>query len=185
MKRMIDYTKRPTVKPDEKVEGRLLKWKGTDYVAFEPVQKRDQDHPARTYLKETKNVSFYKNEGEKENSRLRAFSEKLQKVFLSDDKRRKEETSLPDSLLTALLASLAIQLAMLPILLFFYGEVSLSGIFLNLLVLPTAGIVLGCAVFTLLAGEGLFLLSGMAAVKNAGLFAVPGRLLLRPLPTRA
>ncbi len=68
MKRMIDYTKRPTVKPDEKVEGRLLKWKGTDYVAFEPVQKRDQDHPARTYLKETKNVSFYKNEGEKENS---------------------------------------------------------------------------------------------------------------------
>lgn len=68
MKRMIDYTKRPTVKPDEKVEGRLLKWKGTDYVAFEPVQKRDQIHPARTYLKETKNVSFYKNEGEKENS---------------------------------------------------------------------------------------------------------------------
>jgi len=68
MKRMIDYTKRPTVKPDEKVEGRLLKWEGTDYVAFEPVQKRDQDHPARTYLKETKNVSFYKNEGEKENS---------------------------------------------------------------------------------------------------------------------
>ena len=65
---MIDYTKRPTVKPDEKVEGRLLKWKGTDYVAFEPVQKRNQDHPARTYLKETKNVSFYKNEGEKENS---------------------------------------------------------------------------------------------------------------------
>ena len=68
MKRMIDYTKRPTVKPDEKVEGRLLKWKDSDYVAFEPVQKRDQDHPARTYLKETKNVSFYKNEGEKENS---------------------------------------------------------------------------------------------------------------------
>lgn len=65
---MIDYTKRPTVKPDEKVEGRLLKWKDTDYVAFEPVQKRDQDHPARTYLKETKHVSFYKNEGEKENS---------------------------------------------------------------------------------------------------------------------
>lgn len=68
MKRMMDYSQRPTVKPDEKVEGRLLKWKGTDYVAFEPVQKRNQDHPARTYLKETKNVSFYKNEGEKENS---------------------------------------------------------------------------------------------------------------------
>ena len=68
MKRIENYGERPTGKPDEKVEGRLLKWKDSDYVAFEPVQKRDQDHPARTYLKETKNVSFYKNEGEKENS---------------------------------------------------------------------------------------------------------------------
>ena len=68
MKRIENFSERPTTKPDEKVEGRLLKWKGTDYVAFEPVQKRDQDHPARTYLKETKHVSFYKNEGEKENS---------------------------------------------------------------------------------------------------------------------
>ena len=68
MKRIENYGERPMVKPDEKVEGRLLRWKGTDYVAFEPVQKRDQDHPARTYLKETKHVSFYKNEGEKENS---------------------------------------------------------------------------------------------------------------------
>ena len=68
MKRIENYGERPAGKPDEKVEGRLLKWKGTDYVAFEPVQKRDQDHPARTYLKETKHVSFYKNEGEKENS---------------------------------------------------------------------------------------------------------------------
>ena len=62
------YSQRPSVKPDEKIEGRLLKWKGTDYVAFEPVQKRDSDHPARTVLKETKHASFYKNEGEKENS---------------------------------------------------------------------------------------------------------------------
>lgn len=68
MKRIENYGERPMVKPDEKVEGRLLKWKDSDYVAFEPVQKRDQDHPARTYLKETKHVSFYKNEGEKENS---------------------------------------------------------------------------------------------------------------------
>ena len=68
MEKIKNYGERPSGKPDEKVEGRLLKWKGTDYVAFEPVQKRDQDHPARTYLKETKNVSFYKNEGEKENS---------------------------------------------------------------------------------------------------------------------
>ena len=68
MKRIENYGERPMGKPDEKVEGRLLKWKDSDYVAFEPVQKRDQDHPARTYLKETKHVSFYKNEGEKENS---------------------------------------------------------------------------------------------------------------------
>lgn len=68
MKRIENFGERPTAKPDEKVEGRLLKWKDSDYVAFEPVQKRDQDHPARTYLKETKHVSFYKNEGEKENS---------------------------------------------------------------------------------------------------------------------
>ena len=68
MEKIKNYGERPSGKPDEKVEGRLLKWKGTDYVAFEPVQKRDQDHPARTYLKETKHVSFYKNEGEKENS---------------------------------------------------------------------------------------------------------------------
>ena len=58
MEKIKNYGERPSGKPDEKVEGRLLKWKGTDYV----------DHPARTYLKETKHVSFYKNEGEKENS---------------------------------------------------------------------------------------------------------------------
>ena len=68
MEKVKNFGERPSGKPDEKVEGRLLKWKGTDYVAFEPVQKRDSHHPARTYLKETKHVSFYKNEGEKENS---------------------------------------------------------------------------------------------------------------------
>ena len=68
MRKVENYGERPTGKPDEKVEGRLLKWKDSDYVAFEPVQKRDANNPARTYLKETKNVSFYKNEGEKENS---------------------------------------------------------------------------------------------------------------------
>ena len=68
MGKIESYGERPAGKPDERIEGRLLKWKDSDYVAFEPVQKRDQDHPARTYLKETKHVSFYKNEGEKENS---------------------------------------------------------------------------------------------------------------------
>ena len=54
MEKIKNYGEKPSGKPDEKVEGRLLKWKGTD--------------PARTYLKETKHVSFYKNEGEKEHS---------------------------------------------------------------------------------------------------------------------
>ncbi len=41
------------------------------------------------------------------------------------------------------LASGVVQLTTLPIVLWFYGEVSVMGIFLNLLVLPTVGIVLG------------------------------------------
>lgn len=52
----------------------------------------------------------------------------------------------------ALGASIGIQLTMLPVSLYFFGEVSLVGIFLNLLVLPTVGIVLGSGVIGLLAG---------------------------------
>lgn len=52
----------------------------------------------------------------------------------------------------ALGASIGIQLTMLPVSLYFFGEVSLVGIFLNLLVLPTVGIVLGSGVTGLLAG---------------------------------
>ena len=46
----------------------------------------------------------------------------------------------------ALGASIGIQLTMLPVSLYFFGEVSLVGIFLNLLVLPTVGVVLGSGV---------------------------------------
>lgn len=52
----------------------------------------------------------------------------------------------------ALGASIGIQLTMLPVSLYFFGEVSLVGIFLNLLVLPTVGIVLGSGATGLLAG---------------------------------
>ena len=72
----------------------------------------------------------------------------------------------------ALCASLSVQITILPVQLWFYGEVSLAGIFLNLLVVPTMGV---------------FLLSAAAAA-FAGLWfprspvcvaaAMPGRVLL-------
>ena len=65
---MIDerFDVRPKGKPDEAVKGRLLKWKDSDYVAFEPQRKKDT--PPRTVLKEQKGGAYYKNEGDKENS---------------------------------------------------------------------------------------------------------------------
>ena len=71
---------------------------------------------------------------------------------------------------TALLSSASVQIVMLPVLLYFYGEVSLAGIFLNLLVLPTAWIVLVSGVTTVLAG--------MLYIPAGTLTAVPGRGLL-------
>ena len=70
----------------------------------------------------------------------------------------------------SLLASLSVQLTTLPMLLYFYGEVSLAGIFLNLVVLPTVGVVLGSGVAAVLLGQ-IFLQAGAVA-------AVPGRILL-------
>lgn len=69
------------------------------------------------------------------------------------------------------LASGTVQLTTLPVVLWFYGEVSMLGIFLNLLVLPTVGVVLGSG--TAVALVGLF--SGKAAF----LAAVPGRIILK------
>ena len=59
-----DYTTRPTAKPSERIPGRLVRWEGTDYVEFQPAGKRDT--ASRTMLKETKQLSFYRNEGQKE-----------------------------------------------------------------------------------------------------------------------
>ena len=44
------FVNRPLGKPDETVRGRLLKWNGSDYVAFEP--QKSKDTPARTVIKE-------------------------------------------------------------------------------------------------------------------------------------
>ena len=75
-------------------------------------------------------------------------------------------------LLMSFLASGVVQLTSLPpIVLWFYGEVSVMGIFLNLLVLPTVGIVLGSGT----AGA----LLGLVTVRGAFLAVVPGRIILR------
>ena len=67
-------------------------------------------------------------------------------------------------------SSLSVQIFTLPVVLWFYGEVSVLGIFLNLLVLPTVGIALAsgaaCALLGIFQGE------------LALLAAVPGRVVL-------
>ncbi len=69
-----------------------------------------------------------------------------------------------------LLGSLAVQMVNLPVMLYFYGEVSLMGIFLNLAVLPTVGAVLACGV---LGG-----LAGLLSMRAAEIILIPGRVLL-------
>lgn len=73
-------------------------------------------------------------------------------------------------ILKSLTGSLAVQLTTLPVMLWFYGEISVIGIFLNLLVLPTVGIVLVSGVFTAVMGTFFPLLGSLCAV--------PGRLVL-------
>ena len=91
------------------------------------------------------------------------------------DRKRKSESGgnegIRDKILQALLASGVVQLTTLPVVLWFYGEVSVLGIFLNLLVLPTVGIVLGSGT----AGA----LLGLFTVKGAFWAAVPGRVILK------
>ena len=58
----------------------------------------------------------------------------------------------------------------LPVLLWFYGEVSLAGILLNLLVLPTVGVVLACGAAGILAG--------LVCLPLAWFIVLPGRILL-------
>lgn len=73
-------------------------------------------------------------------------------------------------LLNMLLSSLAVQLMTLPVMLWFYGEVSLAGIVLNLAVLPTVGAVLASGV--------LGCLVGLISLEGAGMILMPGRTLL-------
>lgn len=70
-----------------------------------------------------------------------------------------------------LLASVCVQLVTLPVSLAFFGEVSLAGVFLNLLVLPTVGVVLA-------SGTAAALL-GLVSTPAAAVAALPGRLLLK------
>lgn len=73
-------------------------------------------------------------------------------------------------LLDGIRTSLGVQLVTLPIVLTFYYEISLFGFFWNLLILPTAGVVLGFGTL------GLFL--GCFWVPLGRIVLLPGRLLL-------
>ncbi len=75
------------------------------------------------------------------------------------------------SLWKSLLGSGTVQLTTLPVVLWFYGEVSVLGIFLNLLVLPTVGVVLGSGT----AGA----LVGLFSSRGAFLTVIPGRIILK------
>ena len=69
-----------------------------------------------------------------------------------------------------LLSSLAVQLTTLPVLLWMYGEVSILGIVLNLVVLPTVSVVLIsglCCAFV-----------GTVSIFAAGICLIPGKILL-------
>lgn len=71
----------------------------------------------------------------------------------------------------ALLSSLSVQLVTLPVMLVFFGEISVAGIFLNLIVLPTVG---GVLISGLCCG-----ISGFVCLEMALICAMPGRVLLR------
>lgn len=69
-----------------------------------------------------------------------------------------------------LLSSFTVHMVTLPIVLYTYGEASLAGFFLNLLVLPTVGVVLGSG----LAGCA----AGLCSMRAAKLMVLPGKILL-------
>lgn len=75
-----------------------------------------------------------------------------------------------NKLFRSFLSSLAVNLTTLPVLLFFYGEVSVAGVLLNLAVLPTVGAVL--------ASGAVCGIAGLFSVSAAGAAALPGRVLL-------
>ena len=92
---------------------------------------------------------------------------------LNRKKRSKvnEKGKIRNKLLMSFLASGVVQLTTLPIVLWFYGEVSVMGIFLNLLVLPTVGVVLGSGTADVLLG--------LISIKGAFVVAIPGRTILK------
>lgn len=82
-----------------------------------------------------------------------------------------KEDNAGKKILWSFLASGVVQFTTLPIVLWFYGEVSVMGIFLNLLVLPTVGVVLG-------SGTADALL-GLISIKGTFVVAIPGRTILK------
>ncbi len=91
----------------------------------------------------------------------------LKETFERSEKRGKIRNKLKE----AILASLSVQLTMLPVSLYFFGEISLVGIFLNLVILPTVGIILESGVFAMLAG--------CVSIQAAKVVVYPGRILGR------
>ena len=82
-----------------------------------------------------------------------------------------KEDNAGKKILWSFLASGVVQFTTLPIVLWFYGEVSVMGIFLNLLVLPTVGVVLGSGTADVLLG--------LISIKGAFVVAIPGRTILK------
>lgn len=91
----------------------------------------------------------------------------LKERFEKSEKRGKIRNKLKE----AILASLSVQLTMFPISLYFFGEISLVGIFLNLVILPTVGIILESGVFAMLVG--------CVSIQAAKVVIYPGRILGR------
>lgn len=118
-----------------------------------------------------------KNWGDKKYSRRKKKAGNLEKIKLKCAKMKgvksldevKRLAIILGKICQMLIASLGIQLVMLPVSLYFFGEVSLAGIFLNLIVLPTVGIMLGSGV--------LGLLLGCVNLELARVFILPGRIL--------
>lgn len=80
------------------------------------------------------------------------------------------ENRLATSAVKMLLSSLAVQMTTLPVMLRIYGEISLAGFFLNLLVLPTVSAVLVSGIASVAIG--------MVTVRAAVYAVLPGRALL-------
>ena len=79
---------------------------------------------------------------------------------------------------SAFIGSVSVQLATLPVLLYYYGEVSLGGLWLNLIVLPTAGALVGSGAAAVLLGAGAGIFSAGLGSSLAQVLILPGRLIL-------